>query len=144
MRLRKWANPAKFRLMKMNVRKTVCPVVRAFVAAGMAALLAGCASPGKLARQQAGLPKEKVDARGLYMENCATCHGKNGHARTFHGFLVDAQNFTDPIWRLETSNEEIIHAIQTGPKLMPAFGKKLSAAEIEALAAYVQTFQGAP
>ena len=111
--------------------------------AGMATLLAGCASPGPLARQEAGYPKERVDARGLFLENCATCHGKDGRARTFHGRLLGAQNFTDAKWRAETTEAEIVPAIQTGPGLMPAFGKKLSAAEIQALAAYVQTFRAA-
>lgn len=94
--------------MKMNLRTVV-----SFAACSLLAV--GCASPGKLAKEEAGYPREKVDARGLFLENCATCHGKNGRARTFHGWLVGAQNFTDPMWRAETSNAEIIHAIQTGP-----------------------------
>lgn len=122
--------------MKMNTRTVV-----SFAVCGL--LAAGCASPGKLAKEEAGYPVEKVDARGLFLENCATCHGKDGRAGTFHGWLVDAQDFTDPIWRTETSNAEIIHAIQTGPKVMPAFGKKLSESEIEALARYVETFKPA-
>jgi mono/diheme cytochrome c family protein len=39
-----------------------------------------------------------------------------------------------------TADAEIIHAIKTGPRSMPAFEGKLSEAEIEALAAYVKTF----
>ena len=112
-------------------------------AAGIAGMLAGCASTGRLARQEATYPEDKVDARGLFAENCATCHGKDGRAKTFHGWLVGAQNFTDPQWRAETTEAEIIHAIKTGPEAMPAFDKKLSAAEIAALAAYVQTFKPA-
>ena len=108
--------------------------------AAAALMAAGCASAGKLARQQAAYPKEQVDARGLFVENCATCHGKNGRARTFHGLLLGAQNFTDPEWRAGIWHDKIIHSIQTGPGAMPAFGKKLSPTEIEALAAYVQTF----
>lgn len=108
-----------------------------------ALLAAGCASTGKLAREQAALPKGNVDARGLYVENCARCHGEDGRAKKFHGRILGAQNFTDAQWRAATSNEEIIHAIKTGPKAMPAFAKKLSAAEIEAVAAYVQTFEPA-
>jgi len=119
--------------MKMNTRTIVSIAVCGLVAAG-------CASPGKLAKEEANYPKVKVDARGLFLENCATCHGKDGRARTFHGWLVDAQDFNDPIWRSVTSNAEIVHAIQTGPKVMPAFEKKMSEAEIEALAAYVETF----
>ena len=107
----------------------------------MAGLVTGCASTHTLALQQADFPKEKVDARGLFAENCATCHGQNGRARTFHGWLLGAQNFTDVHWQIDTSGAEIVHAIKTGPGLMPAFEKKLSAAEIESLAAFVRTFK---
>jgi mono/diheme cytochrome c family protein len=107
---------------------------------GLSLLVAGCASSSTLAVQQASYPKDKVNAPGLFTENCATCHGRNGRARTFHGRLLGAQNFTDARWQTATSDDEIIRAIKTGPKLMPAFQKKLSPAEIEALAAYVRNF----
>jgi mono/diheme cytochrome c family protein len=106
---------------------------------GLLFLISGCASTHTLAVQQAGYPKEKVDAHGLFVENCATCHGRDGHAKTFHGRFLGAQNLTDAEWQAETSDEEIIHAIKTGPKAMPAFEKKLSSSEIEALVAYVRT-----
>ena len=122
--------------MKMNARKIIPFAACAIIAAG-------CASPGKLAREQAGYSQDRVDARGLFVENCSACHGKDGRAKTIHGRLLGAQNFTNAKWRANTSNEEIIHAIKTGPAAMPAFEGKLSEAEIEALAAYVQTFKPA-
>jgi mono/diheme cytochrome c family protein len=73
------------------------------------------------------------------VENCSTCHGKDGGARTFHGWLVGAQNLTEAKWQEQTTDPEILHAIKTGPGAMPAFEKKLSDAEIEALAKYVRT-----
>ena len=108
---------------------------------GLVWLVAGCTSTPTLAQQQANYPKDKVDAPGLFAENCATCHGRDGRARTFHGRLLSAQNFTDTRWQTATANDEIIRAIKTGPKLMPAFEKKLSAPEIEALVAYVRAFK---
>ena len=108
-------------------------------AAGLACLVSGCASTSPLAVQQAGLPKDKVDAPALFAENCATCHGKNGRAHTFHGRMVGAQNFTDTRWH--ATDAEIIDAIKTGPRMMPAFEKKLSTAEIGSLAEYVRTFK---
>jgi mono/diheme cytochrome c family protein len=111
--------------------------------AGLAWLATGCASSPTLAVQQAGYPKDQVDAPRLFVENCAACHGRDGRARTFYGRLLGAQNFTDARWQTNTSDDEIIRAIKTGPKLMPAFQKKLSPAEIEALAAYVRTFKPA-
>ena len=111
--------------------------------AGLTFLLSGCASPGPLAVKQASYPEDKVDARGLFVENCAVCHGKNGRARTFHGWLVGAQNLTKAKWQADITDEEIRHAIKTGPSVMPAFGKKLSVSEIDALAKYVRTFKPA-
>ena len=108
---------------------------------GLAWLVSGCASTHTLTMQQAGLPKEQVDAHGIFAENCATCHGQDGRAKTFHGRLVGAQNFTDAKWQVTES--EIIRAIKTGPGAMPAFSKKLSEPEIAALAAYVGTFKPA-
>jgi len=108
---------------------------------GLLFLIPGCASTRPLAAQEANYPVDKVDARALFVENCATCHGKNGRAHTFHGWLVGAQNFTNPKWQQDTTDAEIVHAIQTGPSVMPAFEKKLSPTEIDALASYVRTFK---
>ena len=43
--------------------------------------------------------------------------------------------------RFKLFDGEIIHAIKTGPSVMPSFGKKLSPSEIDALAKYVRTFK---
>lgn len=103
-------------------------------------LVAGCSSTGPIAKQQKNEPKEQVDAKGIFTESCATCHGTDGRAKTWHGRLVGAQNLADPKWQMNSSDTEIVHAIKTGPGAMPAFEKKLSEAEIEALAAYVRSF----
>jgi cbb3-type cytochrome c oxidase subunit III len=110
---------------------------------GVLFLISGCASSGPLTTQQANYPPDKVDARGLFAENCVVCHGQNGRARTFHGWLVGAQNLTDAKWQADTTDGEILHAIKTGPGVMPAFGKKLSPSEIEALTVYVRSFKPA-
>ncbi|HEX9046851.1 MAG TPA: c-type cytochrome, partial [Verrucomicrobiae bacterium] len=120
--------------------------VGALVVAASVAIIAGCASTGRLGREQAGYPKEQVNARGLYLESCERCHGQDGRSRTLLGRLVRAQDFTDSKWKMETSNAEVIHSIQKGPKskIMPMYGPKFSEAEIEALAAYVQSFPPKP
>jgi cbb3-type cytochrome c oxidase subunit III len=107
---------------------------------GLVILISGCASK-PLSVQQVNYPAAQVDAHGLFVENCIGCHGQNGRAHTFHGRLVGAQNLTDNKWQAETSDAEILHAIKTGPSVMPAFGKKLSETEIEALAVYVRSFK---
>ena len=113
------------------------------VFSGFLFLISGCASTGPLTVQQANYPADKIDARGLFAENCVACHGKNGRAHTFHGWLVGARNLTDPKWQADTTDGQIINAIKTGPSVMPAFEKKLSPTEIEALAKYVRTFKPA-
>ena len=112
--------------------------------AGVLCLNFGCQTTGPLAKEEANYPKDKVDARGLFNENCAKCHGMDGRAKTFHGRLVGAQNFTDAKWRAEVTDADISDAIKKGPEAMPAFGKKLSPAEIDALVAYVDTFKPQP
>lgn len=107
---------------------------------GVASLFSGCATSKPLTAQQANYPKEKVDARGIFLENCSTCHGKNGRAHTFHGWMLGAQNLTNTKFQANISDQEIIHAIKTGPETMPAFEKKLSPSEIDALAMYVRSF----
>jgi mono/diheme cytochrome c family protein len=129
--------------MKTNLAKKFSGAACGLIVAGLAGLMAGCSSTGSLARQQAGLARDQVDAPGLFAENCAGCHGQDGRAKTLHGRLAGAQNFTDAKWHGDTSNDDIIHAIKTGHEKMPAFQDKLSPAEIEALAAYVQTFKPA-
>jgi mono/diheme cytochrome c family protein len=119
--------------MKRTALKILCIAIGGIV-------VAGCASTGTLAKEEAGYPKEKVDARGLFVENCATCHGQDGRAKTFHGWLVGAQNFTAPEWRSETQVADAVQSIEKGPGAMPAFASKLSQPEIEALAEYVLTF----
>jgi len=122
--------------------KAALPIA-VLLAAASTAIFSGCASNNTLAKQQAALPKEQVNAAGLFSETCARCHGADGKAKTFHGRMLGAQNLTSTKWQSETTDDTIIHAIKTGPGAMPAFEKKLSSAEIEALAAYVRTFKPA-
>lgn len=114
------------------------------VVPGLLMLISGCASTSPLAAREANYPAGKVNARALFMENCATCHGRDGRAHTFHGWIVGAQNLASPKWQIDTTDYEIAHAIKTGPGMMPAFGKKLSSSEIQALTSYVRTFNPAP
>ena len=131
--------------MKTNHGGFVSYTVGGLVMAGLVStLLSGCGSTDTLAKQQANLPREQVDARGIYVENCAKCHGDDGRAKTFHGKMVHAQDFTDPGFKANATNDKIIHVITMGKEKMPAFDGKLSQGEIEALAGYVKTFPPAP
>jgi cbb3-type cytochrome c oxidase subunit III len=104
-------------------------------------LATGCSSTGPLTSQQATYPASKVDAKGVFSENCATCHGVDGRAQTLHGRLIGAKDLTNPQWQAQTTDAKIVNAIKTGPGAMPSFAQKLSASEIQALASYVRSFK---
>ena len=123
------------------MKSKLVPVCLLMAASVILLLISGCSSPRPLTAQEANYPVEQIDAQGLFIENCATCHGKNGRAHNFHGLIVGAQNFTSLEWQVATTDKEIVNAIQTGPGVMPAFEKKLSASEIDALVKYLRTFR---
>jgi cbb3-type cytochrome c oxidase subunit III len=81
------------------------------------------------------------DASTLYRSECATCHGKDGKAKTFKAKLNHARNLTDAAWQAKVTDERIYNSIHNGKGKMPAFGKKLSDSQINALVAYVRTLK---
>lgn len=83
-----------------------------------------------------------IDAAKLWNSHCDKCHGKDGRAKTIRGKAVGARNLTDEKWQDSVTDQQIAEAIKKGPEAMPAFEKKLSAAEIDALVAYVRHFKG--
>ena len=84
---------------------------------------------------------ETKDARALYGSKCATCHGKDGRAKTFKAKLNRARDLTDVAWQRGVTDERIYNSIANGRGKMPAFGKKLSPQEIESVAAYVRSLK---
>jgi cbb3-type cytochrome c oxidase subunit III len=81
------------------------------------------------------------DASALFSSECATCHGKDGKAKTFKAKLNHARNLTDAAWQAEVTDERLYNSIHNGKGKMPAFGKKLSDSQINALDAYVRTLK---
>ena len=82
-----------------------------------------------------------VDAKGLFTKECATCHGKDGQAKTFKAKFNHARNLTDAKWQAEVTDERLVNSIHNGKGKMPAFGKKLSDSQINALVAFVRTLK---
>jgi cytochrome c oxidase cbb3-type subunit 3 len=78
------------------------------------------------------------DANSLFAKNCATCHGKDGKAKTFKAKLNHARNLTDPEWQTSVTDERLFNSITNGRGHMPAWGKKLTEAEINSLVVYVR------
>jgi len=79
------------------------------------------------------------DAAAIFDSKCATCHGKDGRAKTLKAKFNKARNLTDAAWQAEASDERIYNSIANGRgKKMPAFAKKLSRGELEGLIGYVR------
>lgn len=77
-------------------------------------------------------------ATQLYSKNCASCHGRDGRSKTFKAKLNHARNISEPEWQERVSDERIFNSIMNGKGKMPAFGKKLSEPEIDALVTHVR------
>lgn len=89
----------------------------------------------------ASIEPADVDAKTLYTSECATCHGKDGKAKTFKAKLNHARNLTDAKWQAAATDERLYNSIHNGKGKMPAFGKKLSDSQINALVAFVRTLK---
>ena len=85
--------------------------------------------------------KNPDSSSSLFAKNCATCHGKDGRAKTFKAKFNHARDLTDPEWQVSVTDERLFNSITNGRGHMPAWGKKLSEAEINSLVAYVRQFK---
>src|SRR5437870_11570500 len=83
-------------------------------------------------------------ADDLFRTNCARCHGADGHGDTPLGHTYNAPDFTDPEWWRKHSNitsaGSLISIVSHGKGSMPAFGRKLTRAQIRRLVDYVRRF----
>lgn len=76
--------------------------------------------------------------RSLYLANCSSCHGGDGRANTPKGRETDADDLTTgKVQGMSASKMSGI--IRRGKGEMPAFGKKLSAAQISQIVSYVRS-----
>lgn len=69
----------------------------------------------------------------LFKEYCAKCHGEDGTGNTPKGKQLKARDFTDPEWQSSKKDKDLIKVVTKGDEEMPAFGKKLTAEQIEGL-----------
>ena len=78
----------------------------------------------------------------LFKQKCVKCHGADGSGDTSMGRIFNAPDFTDSGWWAKHSDSaERVRVITKGKKNMPAFGKKLTKAQIASLATYIQHFK---
>jgi mono/diheme cytochrome c family protein len=87
-----------------------------------------------------------ADAKANWDNNCAQCHGKDGHADTKIGKTLNAKDLTDPKVQAAFTDAKATQSIKEGVKengktTMKAFGGKLTDDEVKALVAYVRTLK---
>jgi cbb3-type cytochrome c oxidase subunit III len=85
--------------------------------------------------------QNNTDAGALFKKHCDTCHGKDGQAKTFKAKFNHARNLTDAKWQAEVTDERLFNSISNGKGKMPAWGKKLSEAQINSLVTYVRSLK---
>lgn len=74
---------------------------------------------------------------GLYAAHCASCHGSDGKGNTKKGMDLGVPDLTTS----RDSTSKIKRVITNGDGDMPAFGKKLKAAQITSLTNYVRSLR---
>ena len=115
---------------------------RAKVAAfGLVFLSSFCTAFSMYSIKPVSSEQANVDAKALFTKECATCHGKDGQAKTFKAKFNHARNLTDAKWQAEVTDERLVNSIHNGKGKMPAFGKKLSDNQTNALVAFVRTLK---
>lgn len=75
----------------------------------------------------------------IYAQNCARCHGVDGRAQTRKGRETDAVDFTSDDWSPDAAHDARI--VTNGKRSMPAFGRRLSQAQINAVVQYIRRFK---
>ena len=85
------------------------------------------------------------NAKDIYLDKCSVCHGADGAGDTPLGHTYNTPDFTDPEWWRKHSNitsaGSLISIVSHGKGSMPAFGRKLTRAQIRRLVDYVRRFK---
>lgn len=111
------------------------------LAVGMVAALLTAAAPASA--------EDAPDAAKLWTKNCQSCHGPDGKGKTKMGEKAHVEDLTAADVKAKLTEAKAAEAIKNGIKekddpskfAMKAYGDKLSAAEIEALAKHSLTFK---
>ena len=92
-----------------------------------------------MSRNVSALSTTAGDATSVYNSKCASCHDRDGRARSRHARHEKARDLTTAEWQDSVSDERIYNSVSNGKgKNMPAFKKKLSEAQMDELVNYVR------
>ncbi len=96
------------------------------------------------------IPKTATPVQRLYLSQCATCHGANGHG-SWHAtiLLIRPGDLADPRTLGGRTDEYVFDLIKNGGATigkpgMPSFGFHLSDEQIRELVRYVRALPGQP
>lgn len=95
----------------------------------------------QLAEYVAVLPTGGKAGNGatLFADNCAACHGENGAGDREQG----APNLADAIWLYGGDHQSVVESITYARfGVMPAWGQRLSEADVRAVSTYVHALGG--
>lgn len=115
-------------------------MVLAFVVSGIMFTF-GVVSHASWQNSNSSATSNSASAAAIYAKRCASCHGKDGRAKTFKAKFNDARDLTNWQWQEAVSDERIYNAIVNGRGKMPAFGKKLSDSQVDSLVSYVRSLK---
>jgi len=119
-----------------HVKQGFKPLIMSVVVLGIlvSVLMIGVAK----ARNVRAYSANAFDASSVFNSKCASCHGKDGRARSLHAKHEHARDLTNAEWQESVSDERIYNSISNGKGKMPAFKKKLSDSQIDELVNYVR------
>ena len=100
--------------------------------------IATFASAVAMSRNVSAAPDSFGDASSVYNSKCASCHGRDGRARSAKAKREHARDMSSGEWQDSVSDERIYNSISNGKGKMPGFKKKLSDAQIDELVNYVR------
>lgn len=122
-------------MKKMGLIAAVALIATGFV------LLFSLVSHASLQNSNSSVTAKPVAVSAIYNRRCASCHGKDGRAKTFKAKFNGARDLTDSKWQESVSDERIYNSIMNGRGKMPAFGKKVTEEQVDALASYVRSLK---
>lgn len=84
-------------------------------------------------------PAQAAAGAEVYAANCASCHGDEGTGDR----SIGAPNLTDAIWLYGGSTEALTETVENARfGVMPAWGERLTEADVRAVSAYVHALGG--
>jgi len=112
-----------------------------FLMPGFILVVALLMLPVTMYAQDAPSAKDMKAAEQLYKSKCSLCHGDDGSGNSITGKQLGAKDLkSDAVQKM--SDDDLVTAISKGKGKMPAFGGKLSDAQIKSLVMEIRHLAG--